>query len=117
MAAKTLFWKSTCTTCRDARAALRAAGHDVEEVNYAKRALTRDEVHRLVQAAGSVASVLNTRHATAKANGWAKAPPSLDEYVAAALIEPNLLRRPILIVDGRAIVGFDRAAYSALAPG
>ena len=35
--------------------------------------------------AGSVAEVLNTRHATAKANGWKETAPSKSVFVAAAL--------------------------------
>lgn len=112
--AKTFYWKSTCTSCRDARSALRGMGLDVAEVNYAKRALTVEEVRSIVGAAGSVAAVLNTRHAIAKERGWAKAPPSVEDYARAVVAEPNLLRRPVLLVGERAIVGFDREAYAKL---
>lgn len=93
---------------------MRSAGVEIEEVNYAKAALTEEQVRSIVLAAGSVAAVLNLRHATAKERGWAKQPPTVDELVAAVAAEPNVLRRPILLVGGRAIVGFDRAAYEAL---
>jgi arsenate reductase-like glutaredoxin family protein len=122
MATKTLYWKSTCTSCRDARAALRARGLEFADVNYAKRALTVEEVRRLVAAAGSVTAVLNTRHAVAKEKEWARNPPTAEEFARAVTTEPNLIRRPILLVENAAkaeasataIVGFDRAAYSKL---
>jgi arsenate reductase-like glutaredoxin family protein len=72
-------------------------------------------VRAIVAAAGSVAAVLNTRHATAKANGWAKSPPSIAEFAAAVVAEVNLLRRPIVIHGKTVIVGFDQAAYARLA--
>lgn len=118
MAKKTLYWKSTCTRCRDARAALRAGGAEFDDVNYAKRALTVEEVQALVAAAGSVSAVLNTRHAIAKEKEWAKNPPSAGEFAQAVSAEANLIRRPILLLEekgeARAIVGFDREAYAKL---
>ncbi len=93
---------------------MRSAGLEIDEVNYAKTALTEEQVRSIVRAAGSVAAVLNLRHAVAKERGWAKNPPTVEELVEAVGAEPNVLRRPILLVDGRAIIGFDRAAYAAL---
>lgn len=68
-----------------------------------------------MKAAGGVAAVLNARHATARERGWADNPPGRDEFVAAALAEPNLLRRPIVLKDGRAVVGKDPAGWKELA--
>jgi arsenate reductase-like glutaredoxin family protein len=93
---------------------LRSLGLEFKEVNYAKRALTGDEVRSIVEAAGSVAAVLNLRHAVAKEQGWAQRPPSVDELVAIAATEPNVLRRPVLLIGGRAVIGFDREAYGKL---
>lgn len=93
---------------------MRSAGVELEEVNYAKAALTEQQVREIVRTAGSVAAVLNLRHALAKERGWAKQPPSVDELVAAVRSEPNVLRRPILLIGGRAIIGFDRAEYGKL---
>jgi arsenate reductase-like glutaredoxin family protein len=87
---------------------------EVEEINYAKAALTAAVVLEIVAKAGSVAAVLNTRHAVAKAHGWAAAPPSPAAFAKAVVAEPNLLRRPILVDGDRVIVGFDREAYARL---
>jgi len=81
------------------------AGEALVERNYHKEPLTRAEVEAIVRAAGSVAAVLNTRHATAKSRGWKDAPPSRAAFVAAVLEEPNLLRRPVTVKGGRAVVG------------
>lgn len=86
-----------------------------EERNYAKSPLTRAEVQEILDAAPSIGAVLNARHAVAKANGWtADAPPSRAQLIAAAVEENNLLRRPIVVRGGRAVVGNDEAALRAL---
>jgi len=89
-------------------------GEALVERNYHKEPLTRAEIEAIVRAAGSVAAVLNTRHATAKANGWKDSPPSRAAFVAAALEEPNLLRRPITVKGNRAVVGGSEKEIRAL---
>jgi arsenate reductase-like glutaredoxin family protein len=58
--------------------------------------------------------VLNTRHEIAKSRGWKAAPPAVDEFVAAAGQDNNLLRRPIVLAKNRAVVGFDEASLRAV---
>jgi arsenate reductase-like glutaredoxin family protein len=90
--------------------------HEVEmdEVDYAKKALDEATVRAIVDTAGGVAAVLNARHAIAKEKGWVAKPPEVATFARAVAKEPNLLRRPILIVGRRAIVGLDEAAYAKL---
>lgn len=87
---------------------------ELQEINYAKTGLDEATVKAIIAKAGSVAAVLNTRHATVKEKGWATQPPSAAELARAVAADPNLLRRPIVIVGDRAIVGFDEKAYAAL---
>lgn len=90
-------------------------GLELEEINYAKTGLTDATVRAIVEAAGSVAAVLNTRHATAKDKGWVAKPPSVADFAKAVVADPNLLRRPIVIHGKKVIVGFDAPAYAKLA--
>jgi arsenate reductase-like glutaredoxin family protein len=90
---------------------------EIEEVNYAKTGLTEATVLDIVGKAGSVAAVLNTRHATAKDRGWVASPPSAAAFAKAVVADVNLLRRPILVDGDRVIVGFDREAYARLGKG
>lgn len=87
---------------------------ELTEVDYARKPLDAATVEDIVQKAGGVGPVLNTRHAIAKANGWVASPPPAAEFAKAVAKEPNLLRRPILVAGGKVIIGFDRAAYAAL---
>ena len=87
---------------------------EVTEVNYAKAGLTEATVKDIVAKAGSVAAVLNTRHKAAKENGWVTSPPSVAVFAKAVVADVNLLRRPILILGDRVIVGFDKPAYAKL---
>jgi len=94
---------------------LRQLPVEIQEINYAKTGLDEATVKAIVAKAGSVAAVLNTRHETAKAKGWATRPPSAAEFARAVAADVNLLRRPIVIAGDRAIVGLDPKAYAALA--
>ena len=99
-----LYWKSTCTTCREVRAALRLRAPTLAEKNYSKEALTVEEIRTLIKAAGGVPVLLNTTHAIAKERGWKANPPDAETFAAAAAADVNLLRRPILLIDSRAWV-------------
>jgi arsenate reductase-like glutaredoxin family protein len=93
---------------------LRNAGHELTEINYAKAPLDEETVTKLVDKAGGVAAVLNTRHAIAKEKGWADKPPDTKTFAKAVVKDVNLLRRPILDTGKKLIVGFDKAAYAKL---
>ncbi len=93
---------------------MRQQGVELESVDYAKQGLDEATVLSLVAKAGSVAAVLNTRHETAKARGWREKPPDAKTFAKAVAKEPNLLKRPILDLGGKVIVGFDEAAYKRL---
>jgi arsenate reductase-like glutaredoxin family protein len=93
---------------------LRNAGVDFDAVDYAKQPLDDKTVRAIVAAAGSVGAVVNARHAIAKEKGWVQNPPDVDTFVKAVVKEPNLLKRPILMIGKKTIVGFDKPAYAKL---
>jgi len=86
----------------------------VVERNFAKDPLTASEIRSIVKAAGSVAAVLNTRHAIAKENGWKERAPTQAAFIAAVQEQSNVIRRPILVRDGAAVVGNDPDAVRSL---
>lgn len=93
---------------------MRNGGIELDEINYAKTPLDEKTVRSIIAAAGSVGAVVNTRHAIAKEKGWADNPPDESTFAKAVAKEPNLLRRPILIIGKKTIVGFDKTAYGKL---
>lgn len=93
---------------------MRELDPDVELRDYAKKGLTAEEIGEIVDAAGSVAAVLNKSHATAKDRGWRENPPDKATFVGSAVAENNLLRRPIVLAGGKAVVGTSEAALRGL---
>lgn len=104
----TLYWKSTCTSCRDARALLRDQEITFDDVNYAKTGLDAATVESLVALCGSVEPLINQKHAVAKEKGWASEAPTPRTFAQAVASEPNLIRRPIFVRGGKVLVGFDK---------
>ena len=92
---------------------MRKAGVEMTEIDT-KNGIDEATVKSIVAGAGSVAAVLNTRHATAKEKGWVESPPDVATFAKAVVKDVNLLRRPILAVGKKLIIGFDKPAYAKL---
>lgn len=80
---------------------------DANERRYKKDPFTKAELTRLLRGMEDWTTAINTRQAVAKANGWGEKAPSLTVFVAAALDEPNLLRRPLIQRGTKAIYSRD----------
>jgi regulatory protein spx len=80
-----------------------------------KQPLTAAEIRALAaRAPDGVRSLLSTRSPQYKALGLDRRQPSTAELVALMVREPRLLRRPIVDLGDRLLIGFDRAAFDAL---
>ena len=102
------FWKSTCTTCRDARSFLRNdLKVEFEDRDYAKTPLTAAELKDLFKGRDP-RDFLNPRSPAFKAMGLAGKTLSRAQAIDLMVKEPNLLKRPLTIVDAEMIAGFDR---------
>jgi arsenate reductase (glutaredoxin) len=108
-------YKSTCTTCRDARAFLRnLGGVELDERDYAKEQFTADEL-RAIFKDRDPRDYLNPRSPAYKAMGLAGKSLTRDDALALILRDSNLLKRPLIIAGQEFITGFDRARYASLA--
>ena len=86
---------------------------DIEQRDYAKKPLTKEEVLALVKLAGGVAPLVSTRNTVVKERGWAASPPDAATFAAAVAADNNLLKRPIVVVGKRVIIGRDEDAWRA----
>jgi arsenate reductase (glutaredoxin) len=110
-----LFWKKTCSTCRNAREAVSKAGAPFAEREYFKEPFTEDELRALL-AGRPVADFFSWRSPTARKLGLSVKRTSLteDELIRMMIEEPNLIRRPLFSVKGDLVAGFDPQARQRL---
>lgn len=107
------YWKSTCTTCRKARSFLVDAGSIFHERNYAKNPFTKPELEALFQQFDP-SIFINPKSQPFKALGLAEKSLTKEEVIDLVLSEPNLLKRPFVIKDGKVIFGFSEQEYQKL---
>jgi Spx/MgsR family transcriptional regulator len=101
-------WKSTCTTCRDARGFLKNdLGVELDERDYARAPFSAAELRELF-AGRDPRDFLNPRSPAFKAMGLAGKRFGPEEAIALMVKEPNLIKRPIVIAGREMIAGFDR---------
>jgi arsenate reductase len=111
---KPILWmKSTCTTCRDAKAKLAELGIEAEIRDYAKRPLDAVELEGLLPA--DPAPMLGTKSPKYRELGLKDRHLAKAEAIALMVQDNNLLKRPILVHAKGVIIGFDKAAYETLA--
>lgn len=92
---------------------LRGTDKTYEERDLGKQSLSVEELKTLL--AGRPASdILNTRNEEARQHGWNTKPPPDAELLKAMAHNPNLVRRPILVVGKELVLGFDPARYEEL---
>lgn len=108
-----LWMKSSCTTCRNAKAKLAELGFEVEIRDYFKKPLEAAELERLLPADPS--PVLGTKSPKYKELGLKDRRLTKAEAIALMVQDNNLLKRPILVHRTGMIIGFDAAAYEVLA--
>lgn len=109
----TLWMKSTCTTCREAKALLAELGILAEIRDYAKRPLEAGELEELLPE--DPAPMLGTKSPKYRELGLKGRRLTKAEAIALMVEDNNLLKRPILVHARGAIIGFDKAAYETLA--
>lgn len=110
---KAVLWmKSSCTTCRNAKARLVELGIDFEVRDYYKQPLRAAELDRLLPAEPS--PMLGTKSPKYKELGLKDRRLSKAEAIELMVQDNNLLKRPILVHPKGVIIGFDAATYATL---
>ena len=94
-----IYHNPQCSTAREALKTLQAAGRDPEVINYLETPPSREELTRLIAAAGlSVREAVRTREPAYTEAGLSAA-SSDDELLDAMLETPRLIQRPIVVTD------------------
>jgi arsenate reductase-like glutaredoxin family protein len=88
-------------------------GVELDERFYDKVPFSEEELRRLLEGV-EVTTFLNPRNRLYRERNFKQNPPDREEAIRLILQDPNLLRRPVLVVNGRRIFGFDRDEYARL---
>ena len=107
-----LWMKSSCTTCRNAKAKLAELGIEVEVRDYFKQPLEAAELERLLPK--DPTPMLGTKSPKYKELGLKDQKLSKAEAIVLMVMDNNLLKRPILVHPKGVIIGFDASAYAKL---
>jgi Spx/MgsR family transcriptional regulator len=107
-------WKSTCSTCRNARSFLRdELKVELDERDYAKNPLSAAELKTLFSGRDP-RDFVNPKSPAFKAMGLKGRNLTRVEALALMAKEPNLIKRPLVVAGGEMVAGFDRERLRAL---
>jgi len=110
---KRFYCWSKCSTCRDARLALRQSGIGFVERDFFREPLTESEIRKLC-ALTTVDSIFSWNSPSAREYRERRQDITDDELIGLMLVEPRLIRRPLLVQGDEIIIGFRRAEYRRL---
>ena len=79
----------------------------------AKRPLSAEELDHLI-GDRPVTDFLNPRNELFRERGFKENPPGRAEAIRLMAENPNLIRRPLLVLGDRMLFGFDAAEYDSL---
>ena len=98
------------------KASLSQDGTELDERDFFKDGFTESELRELLGDTGP-AEVFSWRSPSARKLGLDRDTVTADELIRLMLDEPRLIRRPLIQVDGRLIVGTDKKAMAEAFPG
>jgi arsenate reductase len=105
MAEITIYQKPTCSTCRQAIQLLQESGKPFRAVNYYEQLFTKTQLKSLLKKAGlSAKDILRTKEDLYKELGLAKKNLSDDDWLDLLVKHPDLIQRPIVEKDEKAIL-------------
>ena len=115
MSSLTIYTLANCSTCRDATKWLRARGGDFAEKPIRETPPTLQELRAMLVAYdGKISRLFNTSGMEYRALGIAQKLPGFTTDQALALLAGNgrLVKRPFLVGQGVALIGFDEKRWA-----
>lgn len=105
MAKVTIFHNPRCSKSRQALKLLEEQGAEVEVVKYLETPPSKEELKALLKMLGiSARELMRTKEAIYKELGL-KEVEDEEKLIEAMVAHPKLIERPIVIKDGKAIIG------------
>src|SRR5262245_16907974 len=105
-----------CSTCRNALSWLDARGIRYERVDIVTAPPSAELLERVLERSGlPLARLFNTSGQSYRDGNFKQRLPGLSraEALAALAADGKLIKRPLVVSDDLALVGFDAAAYAA----
>lgn len=98
--------KPSCATCRKARRFLEKQGYHLDIRDITKNRLSAAELEKLI-GKRDPQEFLNPRCETYRKKKLKDHPPSRRQAVGMMAVDPNLIRRPVIVAGGRVVIGYD----------
>jgi arsenate reductase len=107
-----LFWMPNCSTCQKAAGWLERRGVKVTEFRDIKEdRLSRKEIEGLVEMLGEPAELFSKRAVKYREMKLNEREVSPEEMMDLMTEEYTFLKRPIMVIDGKAVAGFFEKSY------
>jgi arsenate reductase len=98
--------KPTCETCRKARRFMEKRGYRLNVRDLTKNRLSSAELEKLI-GRHNHEEFLNPRSEIYRKKKMKDHPPSRREAVGMMAMNPDLIRRPVIVAGGRVVIGYD----------
>jgi Spx/MgsR family transcriptional regulator len=105
--------KPNCTTCRKAKKFMENRGFQLQFRDLGEERLSAAELEELI-GNHNYKNFLNSRNELYRKANMKTQPPSRKEAIQMMSQEPNLIRRPVIMVSGRVVLGFDEEGMAKL---
>ena len=99
-----VYEKPTCTTCRVVKKELMEKGVEFEAINYFEKPLTAEGLRSLLKAAGMAPTQAIRKNEAAYKEHVAGRELSDDQLIRLMVKHPELIQRPIVVKDGKAVI-------------
>jgi arsenate reductase len=106
--------KPSCTTCRKAKAFLEKRKVELDLRDLGKDRMSVAELDELIGKRDH-RLFLNTRNELYRTRKMRENPPSRDEALQLMAVEPNLIRRPVVLRGADIVLGYDEEALKRIA--
>lgn len=108
----TLYWLSHCSTCKKAHQFLENRGVKIARFhNLKEESLSQREVEELAEMLGGTGNLFSKRAIKYREMNLNERELSADEMLDLMSGEYTFIKRPVLVINGKAVAGFSEKVY------